>query len=191
LERDHFWSIAPDTLYNVYAEQGEPGIGQMSESWQHIEQLLKDSLLQTAAFTRALINGASPGLAPELVERRVMARMVRQQILTRTNPLRYHVIILERPVGTPAIMRNQLRRLIDEAAADHITLRILPKAAGASPAIDGPFSILTLPEPIPDFGYAEGPGGAAYIEDRADVRTCILKWASSPSARYPQPTRWT
>lgn len=42
LERDHFWSIAPDALYNVYAEPGEPGIGQLSESWQHIEQLLKD-----------------------------------------------------------------------------------------------------------------------------------------------------
>jgi hypothetical protein len=116
--------------------------------------------------------------------------MARQQVLTRANPLRYHVIleeaILERPVGTPAIMRNQLRRLIDEAAADHVTLQVLPKAAGASPAMDGPFSILTLPEPIPDFGYAEGSGGAAYIEDRADVRTCILKWGILTERALPQ-----
>lgn len=33
-----------------------------------------------------------------------------------------------------------------------------------------------MPDPIPDFAYAEGPGGVAYIEDLADVRTCILKW---------------
>lgn len=138
-------------------------------------------LLQTADFTRALINGASPGLAPDVVERRVLARMARQQVLTKPNPVQYHVIleeaILERPVGTPVIMRNQLRRLIDEAAADHITLQVLPKAAGASPAMDGPFSILTLPEPIPDFGYAEGGGGSSvYIEDRELVRMCIFKW---------------
>lgn len=157
---------------------------------RQFETMVFPGLLQTADFTRALINGANPALAPDLVERRVLARMARQQVLTRTNPLHYHVIldeaILERPVGTPAIMRNQLRRLIDEAAGDHITLQILPKAAGASPAMDGPFSILTLPEPIPDFGYAEGPGGAAYIEDHADVRTCILKWDILTERALPQ-----
>lgn len=44
--------------------------------------------------------------------------------------------------------------------------------------MDGSFSVLTLPEPIPDFGYAEGPGGAVYIEDRSDVRAC-MDWRKS------------
>ncbi|MFE0020567.1 helix-turn-helix domain-containing protein [Amycolatopsis sp. NPDC059021] len=147
---------------------------------RQFETMLVPGLLQTAEFTRALINGMNPGLTAEVVERRVIGRLARQQVLTRTNPLQYHVILeeatLERPVGTPAVMRNQLRRLLDEAAADHITLQVLPKAAGASPALDGPFSILTLPEPIPDFGYVEYPSGAAYLENRDDVRTCTLKW---------------
>jgi len=144
------------------------------------ETMLIPGLLQTADFTRALIAGASPGLAADVVERRVMARLARQQILTRDNPLHLHVIldeaILERPIGTSAIMHNQLRRLIDESAADHITVQVLPKEAGASPAMDGPFSVLSLPEPIPDLGYMEGPGGAVYIEDRELVRMCIVKW---------------
>ncbi|MGH3905495.1 MAG: helix-turn-helix domain-containing protein [Pseudonocardiaceae bacterium] len=147
---------------------------------RQLETMVVPGLLQTADYTRGLINGASPGLAAEVVERRVVARMARQQILTRAHPLEYHLIldeaILERPVGTPLVMRNQLRRLIDEAATDHITLQVLSKRAGASPAMDGPFSVLTLPEPIPDFGYAEGPGGAVYIEDRELVRSCTLKW---------------
>lgn len=160
---------------------------------RQFETMLIPGLLQTADFTRALINGASPGLSADVVERRVMARLARQQILTRADPLHLHVIIdeavLERPVGTSATMRNQLRRLVDDSAADHVTLQILPKAAGASPAMDGPFSVLSLPEPIPDFGYAEGGGGSSvYIEDRELVRTCIVKWgilterALSPSA---------
>ena len=148
---------------------------------RQFETMLVPGLLQTADFTRALINGVNPGLAPDVVERRVIARMARQQILTRANPPQYHVIldeaVLERPVGTPAVMRSQLRRLADEATADHITLQILPKAAGASPALNGPFSVLTLPDPIPDFGYAESGGSdSVYIEDRNAVRACLLKW---------------
>jgi len=148
---------------------------------RQFETMAVPGLLQIADFTRALINGASPGLSADVVERRVLARMARQQILTRPQPLDYHVIIeeaiLERPVGTPVVMRNQLRRLVDDAAQDHITLQVLPKAAGASPAMDGPFSVLSLPEPIPDFGYADSGGGpSVYIEDRELVRGCLVKW---------------
>ncbi len=147
---------------------------------RQFETMLIPGLLQTADFTRALINGARPGLATDVVERRVVARMARQQVLTRANPLRFHVIIeeaiLERPIGNAGIMRTQLRRLVDEAAADHITAQVLPKAAGASPALPGPFSLLSLPEPIPDFGYAEGPGGAVYIRGHSAVRGCVLRW---------------
>lgn len=147
---------------------------------RQFETMVVPGLLQTADYTRALVNGANPGLSAEVVERRVIARLARQQVLTRENPLQYNAIleeaILERPVGSPAVMRNQLRRLIEETTAGRVNLQILPKSAGASPALDGPFSILTLPEPIPDFGYTEGTGGAVYIEDRTGVRTCTLMW---------------
>lgn len=46
--------------------------------------------------------------------------------------------------------------LLDEAASEYVTVQVLPKAGGSSPAVRGPFSILSLPDPIPDFGYAEG-----------------------------------
>lgn len=157
---------------------------------RQFETMLVPGLLQTPDFTRALINGASPGLASDVVERRVLARMARQQVLTRPNPLHFHVIldeaILERPVGTAGVMRAQLHHLIERAHVDNVTLQILPKSAGASPAMDGAFSVLTLPEPIPDFGYAEGPGGAVYIEDRANVRACIVRWGILTERALPQ-----
>lgn len=149
-------------------------------AFRQLTTLVMPGLLQTPDYTRALVIGANPGLAFELVERRVLARVARQQVLTRPNPLQFHVIIeeavMERPVGTPSVMRTQLRRLIEAAEMDHVTVQVLPKSAGATPALNGSFSILTLPEPIPDFGYAEGPGGSVYIEDRTDVRTCIERW---------------
>jgi hypothetical protein len=81
-------------------------------------------------------------------------------------------------------MRTQLRRLIEAAEMEHVTVQVLPKSAGATPALDGSFSILTLPDPIPDVGYTEGPGGAVYIEDRADVRTCIERWGILTERAY-------
>jgi transcriptional regulator with XRE-family HTH domain len=159
---------------------------------RQFETMVVPGLLQTADYMRALIYGANPGLAHEVVERRVLARLARQQVLTRPNPLRFHVIleeaILERPVGSNVVMRNQLQRLLDTTQDDHITVQVLPKSVGASPAMLGPFSVLTLPEPIPDFGYTEGPGGGINIEDRAAVRLCVERWgiltgrALSPAA---------
>lgn len=145
---------------------------------RQFEAMVIPGLLQTADYARALISGIHPDLSGEIVERRVIARMARQQVLTRPNPLRLHVIIeeaiLERPVGNAAIMRAQLRRLTDEASWEHITIQVLPKSIGASPAMGGSFSVMSLPDPIPDFGYAEAPGRAVCIEDRDAVREYTL-----------------
>jgi transcriptional regulator with XRE-family HTH domain len=147
---------------------------------RQFETMVVPGLLQTPDYARALINGVRPDLAGEIVERRVIARMARQQVLTRANPLRLHVIIeegiLERPVGNAAIMRAQLRRLVDEATHEHVTIQVLPKSIGASPAMNGSFSIMSLPDPIPDFGFAEAPGRSVYIEDRDAVREFTLRF---------------
>lgn len=147
---------------------------------RQVEMIVVPGLLQTPDYTRALVTGVNPGLDYEVIERRVLARMARQRILYRPKPLRYHVIldetVLTRPLGTPAVMRGQLAKLVDAAEAEHITVQVLPMATGASPAAEGSFSINTLPEPIPDFGYAECPGGSMYIEDRAHVRELVEKW---------------
>ncbi|WP_186382365.1 hypothetical protein [Amycolatopsis rhizosphaerae] len=41
VDADYFWSIPPDALYNVYEEPEKLTIGQLSESEQHIRQLLE------------------------------------------------------------------------------------------------------------------------------------------------------
>lgn len=149
-------------------------------AYRQFETLLVPGLLQTPEYVRALISGIDPGLIGEEVERRVMARLTRQQILSRPTPPRLHVILdagaLERPVGGPQVMRNQLRHLAEATEKSHVTVQVLPKSVGASPALEGPFSILTLPEPIPDIGYAEGPSPSVYFEDRDDVRKYTLRF---------------
>lgn len=142
--------------------------------------LLIPGLLQTTEYARCLISGVNPELTGDEVEQRVMARMARQQILGRADPPQLHVIldagVLERPVGGPTVMRRQLRHLADAADHAHVSIQVLPKSVGAGPALEGPFSILTLPDPVPDIGYTEGPSCTAYIEDRDEVRDYTLRF---------------
>ncbi|WP_051407469.1 hypothetical protein [Nocardia sp. CNY236] len=42
LEKDYFWSIPPDALYDVYKSPADLTIGQLSESWQNARGLLAD-----------------------------------------------------------------------------------------------------------------------------------------------------
>lgn len=158
-------------------------------SIRQLEMIVVPGLLQTPDYTRALITGARPGLAHKVVEGRMLARVTRSRVLTRPDPLHYHVIldetVLRRPIGSAAVMRGQLAKLASEIEAKHVTMQVLPASIGASPAMDGSFSLLTLPEPIPDFGYAERPGGAGYIEDRDDVRLLTEKWGILTERAHP------
>ncbi|MFE9566304.1 hypothetical protein ACFYM0_34950 [Streptomyces sp. NPDC006487] len=42
LEHDYFWSVPGDELYDVPNEPKTITIGQLSESWKHLEDLLAD-----------------------------------------------------------------------------------------------------------------------------------------------------
>jgi transcriptional regulator with XRE-family HTH domain len=152
---------------------------------------LVPGLLQTGEYTRAVIDAVNPGMfSPVEVERRVAARMVRQQIITKENAPQFHFIfdgtILHRIVGRKAVMRDQMRRLLDVSEHENVTIQVLPHDSGGSPGLEGPFSILSLPEPTPDIGYTEGPAGTAYIEDRARVRTLTMRFGMLAGAALPQ-----
>lgn len=151
-------------------------------SLRTFETMFVPGLLQTSDYARALVNGISPHFTPDQVERRVAGRMARQQVLAREDPPEIHAIveegILERPVGLPRVMRAQLRRLIETAESPNITIQLLPKSAGANPGMDGPFSILSLPEPVPDFGSTEGAAGTVYVENREHVRDLVMKFGT-------------
>ncbi|WP_026423667.1 helix-turn-helix domain-containing protein [Actinokineospora inagensis] len=145
---------------------------------RQFETLLIPGLLQTAEYIRALTTGMYPNLSEDEVQLRVTTRLARQQILTRDSPLHLHAILdeglLERPAGTGRVMRNQLHRVLEAMELPNVTVQVVPKALGVSLALEGPFSILTMPEPMPDVVYADFP--AVYIEEREDVRDCTLRF---------------
>lgn len=182
-----YWSTIRDDLPDDFHEM--LSVEDALVSRRQLATMVVPGLLQTPEYARALIIGANPGMTHDVVERRVVARVTRQRVLTRPDPLRYHVIldetVLHRPIGSAAVMRGQFEKLVGAIEAEQVVMQVLPMSAGASPAVNGSFSLLTLPEPIPDFGYSEGPGGAVYIEDRNEVRALTERWGILTGRAHP------
>ena len=78
--------------------------------------------------------------------------------------------VLRRPVGGPAVMRAQLRHLIEVAELPHVTLQVVPFASGGHAGASGSFTVLRFQErDLPDVVYIEQLTGAIYLDQRSDV----------------------
>ncbi|TDC47812.1 XRE family transcriptional regulator [Actinomadura sp. KC345] len=134
-------------------------------------------LLQTEDYARALLRTGPARASEEQIERHVVARMNRQQILTRDKPpLLWAVMdenVLHRPVGGVEIMRDQLAWLVEAAKSPGIILQVLPFAAGAHAGINGSVTLYSLPDQS-DVVYAAGFGGGQIIGCPEEVDECRL-----------------
>ncbi|GAA2459954.1 helix-turn-helix transcriptional regulator [Actinomadura vinacea] len=135
-------------------------------------------LLQTEDYARAVVglrhSPDDPG-EQERIERRVALRMRRQQLLERDAPRLWSVVdeaALRRPLGGRAVMRGQLRRLIELTDLPNLTLQVVPFRAGGHPAAGGAFTILRFAQPeIADLVYIEQISSALYLDKRPDVES--------------------
>ncbi|MFY1691004.1 helix-turn-helix domain-containing protein [Plantactinospora sp. WMMB782] len=112
------------------------------------EPLVVPGLLQTEEYARALLR---TGTLPEAdLEPQVRARIDRQQVLDREKPpLVFAVLdeaVLRRPIGGPAVMREQLDHLLVMAERPNVNIHIVPAATGAYVGLNGAFAIATLPD---------------------------------------------
>jgi transcriptional regulator with XRE-family HTH domain len=156
-------------------------------------------LLQTQEYARAVISLGHPDAHPEELRRRVELRMRRQEILRRPNPPNLWVVIdeaaLRRPIGGSAVMRDQLRHLIDLCETPHVTIQLMPFQTAGHAAAGGPITLLRMPEPeLPDVVYLEQLTSALYPDRRDDAdyyRDIMNRLATQadPPARTPSTLR--
>jgi transcriptional regulator with XRE-family HTH domain len=145
-------------------------------SW---EPLIVPGLLQTEDYAREVTNGYLERIdpvPPSETRRRVEARLARQQVLTRDNPLGLSAIldqsVLQRRFGNPDVMREQLNQLIKMSGRANISLRILP-LNGRHPIGTGAFALLQFGEvhdvTHQDIVYIENLTGGRYVEEEDEV----------------------
>jgi hypothetical protein len=125
-------------------------------------------LLQTEDYARMAIVHGHPRAAEETIESMVDLRMRRQRILGGTHPPRLWMVIdesvLHRTLGSAAMLKSQIDRLLELTELSHISLQVVPFAKSGYVA-EGAFSILRFAETeLPDIAYIEHLTGALYLE---------------------------
>lgn len=159
-----------------------PGFEAEASSVRSYEAELVPGLLQTEDYARAVIRALLPTAPAEEVERRVAARMARQQEIERGGPPELSYVLSEtvlarcRAAGRD-IASGQLRALLAAIERPHVTVRVLPHAAGLHAAMDGAFVMLGFPDPVDhDVAYVEGLMGSIFVESVDGVARYRLAW---------------
>ncbi len=139
----------------------------------------------TQVAARAVVRAGRPILSHDDIERAVVLRMTRQEILTheagppidQIHEPRFWAIIdgsaLHRVVGSPEIMREQREHLASMAQQSNITIQVMPYSQGATCAFGRAFTILVTKK----FGsvvYLEDVSSARYARGDDEVSRYVL-----------------
>ncbi|WP_189333181.1 helix-turn-helix domain-containing protein [Actinoplanes ianthinogenes] len=115
------------------------------------EPLLIPGLLQTAAYARALVVAHRAEHNEGETERRVEARMERQDILSGEEAPFMQAVLgesaLRRQVGGRDVMRDQLAFLAKMTERQNVQVHIVPYSAGAYMPMEGGFQMLRFADP--------------------------------------------
>jgi len=164
--------VLPEELSSLIGLEAE---ARSSWTW-HLEVV--PGLLQTEDYAREVNRGYQrvAHVPPGQMERRLEARMARQQVLDRDPPFELSVVLdesaLRRMVASESVMRGQLQHLVDVAQLPNVTLRVMPLER-LYPIVTGSFVLLRFSEAhdtrLPDVVYVEGLIGNLYFEDEVET----------------------
>ncbi|MFZ3491897.1 helix-turn-helix domain-containing protein [Streptomyces sp. 5.8] len=153
------------------------------------EPAVVTGLFQTPDYARAVLKRGLPRMAPEVLERRVHLRSVRQELLTRLNPAPPQIwavmdeTVFRRPAGTPEVMRGQIDRLLELADYANVRLQVSPFSAGLHPGAFGPFTVFRFDIPeLPDVVCTDSLSSASYGEGKEETE--LFQTALGEIGRY-------
>ncbi|MEU0113955.1 helix-turn-helix transcriptional regulator [Streptomyces bobili] len=130
-------------------------------------------LLQTEEYTRAVLGMRRPLLDEETIERRVAARLARQEIFNRwPAPLLSFVLeesVLRHPLGGTAVLRGQLEQLLLIGEKRNVEIQVMPTDREDNAGVDGPFTVVTR-KGGDQIVYMEVQGRSSLVTDREEAR---------------------
>ncbi|MFE3183197.1 helix-turn-helix domain-containing protein [Streptomyces violascens] len=107
-------------------------------------------LLQTEDYALAVFRMWRPLLDEETVQKRVAARLARQDIFAQAVfPTISFVIeehLLRRPLGGQAVMRGQLEQILLHGQRRNVEIQVMPTACEVHAALEGPSTLIETKE---------------------------------------------
>jgi transcriptional regulator with XRE-family HTH domain len=147
------------------------GLEESAESIRSFDNQFVPSLLRSDEYARAVLQfgAVTPGEADRLLslhqerKRRIAVGGLRISAIIDE-------VVLRRPVGNDAVLRGQLRYLLDLSGRSGLTIQVSPLLTGAWYAAPASFAILSFaPDDLPDVVYSEQLTGALYLDKPAEV----------------------
>ncbi|WP_345042783.1 DUF5753 domain-containing protein [Streptomyces sannanensis] len=137
----------------------------------HIANL--PGLLQIPDHARAVFRQVVPELPPPEVEHRLSFRIKRQTVLFRDDPAPYRALIHEAGLrmrfGGRAVARAQLDHLLSMSEREHLTVRVIPFAAGAFAGSSQPLYYVHGPVPQLDTVQLDQSHGPVLLDAEAQL----------------------
>ncbi|MER6521968.1 helix-turn-helix transcriptional regulator [Streptomyces sp. NPDC060334] len=137
-------------------------------------------LLQPEAYARALVADVLPPPSPEQAEARVMARLTRQQLLSRIPYSVFSFIIdaavLERRTGGREVTLQLIDHLLEVTRLPNVDLQIMPMISPQHAGLGGPFCLLET-EDHEWVGYSEGQQSGRVMHDPKDLSLLHQRYA--------------
>jgi hypothetical protein len=162
--------------YSMYV-----GLESAATTVKNFELALIPGLLQTTAYTRAVLRGQGLVGEDRDQERRVQLRLARQACLTDEPVLNLWTIldegVIRRQVGGRQVMAEQLAHLVEMGKRPNVTVQVLPFGEGGHPGTLGSLAILEYPDDVHSpVAYIETYAGGMYLESADEMRRVNLAY---------------
>jgi transcriptional regulator with XRE-family HTH domain len=159
-----------------------PALELSARKIRSFEMNIVPGLAQTSEYARTLIEIARPEDSTEAIEKRLRARMARQDaVYLRADAPSVHFIVdeaaLMRPVGGTKVLNDQISALWELGQRPGVTVQIIPLDIGAHAALKGGFEIMDFAvDASPQVAFTAGQEGDVYLEGALDLRRLNNVW---------------
>ncbi|WP_280414961.1 helix-turn-helix domain-containing protein [Nocardia carnea] len=144
--------------------------GLATQQFEYADKVLPGQI-QTPDYATALL-GDSLHIPTMDLAQSVRARMARQRLSGTDNPLQLSAVVeeaaLDRPVGGPRVMREQLEHLLTLMDQDNVRFQVIPTRVAVHDGLPGSFIVLNFAE-ARGIAYVEYHTGALYLQDHPQV----------------------
>ncbi|MEU3250257.1 helix-turn-helix transcriptional regulator [Streptomyces sp. NPDC006997] len=136
-------------------------------------------LLQPESYVRAVFDLRLPPVTEEHIERKVAARLDRQQLLTSRPNTAFSFIVeqsvVERRMGGSSVTREVIDRLLDVSQQRNVEFQIMPTVQEDHCGIDGHMYLAETPS-HQWIGYTEGQRSSSLITAPKDVSVLLQRY---------------
>ncbi|HBF84501.1 MAG TPA: XRE family transcriptional regulator [Streptomyces sp.] len=143
-----------------------------AESLQIQHPVIIPGLLQSPGYVREMITRAPTAVSPAHAEMLVSIRLARQAVLSKAAKL--HALVPESALHAkfesgPAIMRDQIRKLLDVSEMPNVELQLIPLTTHPTYGSNGAITLLSFKHPWAKVASVDNPMGGNHTDDTQQV----------------------